>query len=242
MPDQTPPLFDSSRKALDFALNQVVAKMPRPFMTKAMAEYQERPKKSRKKKPDNLLILAGTESALDLLEAEEAARRVRRSSGLRPPPLSELDGAATAGFILRHLERLDLRHRTILLGVAIRAYNPCSCGSPCCSGRRPDPRWNEAVRQACYLIQDADDIMVNPAKRGLSTQPELRISLVKQYFTKAFDSQAWMAATFKLSPTTVALHKTLLDAWLARVEGEAWLELDAIFDQVGITGSFEGHD
>ncbi len=235
MSEQTP-LFDSSRKALDFALNQVVAKMPRPFMTKAMAEYQEMPKKSRRKQEP---LLTGEITALDLLEAEQAAGRVRRSAGLRPPPLSELDGAATAGFILRHLERLDLRHRTILLGAMIKAYHPCSCRAPCCSGRKPDFRWSEAVKQTCYLIQDADDIMVNPAKRGLSTQPELRISLVQQYYTKAFESQSWMAGRYKLSLTTVALHKTLLDAWLERVEGEAWRELDGIFDQVGITGSFE---
>lgn len=236
MSDDQQPLFDSSRKALDFALNQVVPKMPRPFMSKAMAEHQVKPEKRRLRKGQ---IVEEASEALLLLESEEAKLKVKRSAGIRPPPLSELEGAATAGFILRHAERLDLRHHTILMGVMIKAYQPCVCKAPCCSGRRADSRWIEAVKQTCLLLHDAGDIMVNPAKRGLSTKPELRLSLVQQYYTKAFEHITWMAGQHSLSATTVALHKTLIDAWLNRLEAEAWQELDAIFDQAGVTGSLE---
>lgn len=223
------PLFDSSRKALEFALNAVKVKMPSPFMNKAMAEVKV--KKRRMKKAG---VMAKNATALALLDLEEAPRSSRKPHEARMP--TGLEAAAQAGFILRQLDRLEPAHRTVLYGVVITAYDPCECRAPCCSGERLNPRWASAVKETCEILKGVGDITKTAGKRGLSTHPAMRWALVEQFYTKRAIRVADIARHCRVALMTVTKHREWINTYLEQTEQEAWLAVDAIFDQVGITG------
>jgi hypothetical protein len=229
------PVFDDSRKALVFALNANRVAMPRPFMNKAMAEAPRKAPKKRRKSA--LALFLAPDDAFALLELENAPKR----RGSRPPgpqPLKGLDRAHQAGFILSQLDRIYPAQRLVLRGLLTQAYEPCTCRSPCCSGRRRNARWAEAVKATCLLLKEVGDVTREPGKRGLSTQPEMRLALVEQFYTKNTMTVADAARIGKVSTMTATRHRDWIFEFLEQTETEAWLSIDALFDQVGITGSF----
>lgn len=80
-----------------------------------------------------------------------AISRMADSRYGEPGPLSGLDGAATAAIAEAMLQgNLSPLHLAILACRFAPALEPCNCGSPCCSRRRPSPRW----QQAAALVAD----------------------------------------------------------------------------------------
>lgn len=71
-------------------------------------------------------------------------------------PTDRLDNAAESGNIRRRIEaKLDDRQlQAVIAKFAPRAI-PCSCRSPCCSGRRWNPEWAHAVRMLCEWSEEA---------------------------------------------------------------------------------------
>lgn len=232
--------FDNSRLALVFALNAVDVEMPRPFMNRAMADTAVKVKKrgKKKKKVPERLFWNETEvmSAKELLDMELEHQRKPPRSRLAQAPLRGLDKAHQAGLILAQLATLGVEHVTVLKGLLIRAYDPCACRSPCCSGRRRNARWAEAVKATCELLKGTGDAMRESGKRGLSTQPEMRLALVEQFYTKNTMTVAAAAHIGKVSTMTATRHRDWIFAWLEQTETEAWLRVDTLFDQLGITG------
>lgn len=228
--ETAPPAFDDTRAALEFALNASRVEMPRPFMNKAMAEAVKKTAKRRKKSTRELT------EAEQLLEQENAVKP-RKSRPPGPPPLKGLDRAHLAGYILSQLERLDRYHKTILKGLMIHAYDPCACRSPCCSGWRRNARWAEAVKDTCLMLKETADI-TKTGKRGLSTQPELRMAFVEQFYTKNTMTVAAAAAKAQVTTMTATRHRDWIFEWLEQQEDEAWQALDRVFDRSGITGAF----
>ena len=230
---QSHALFDSSRKALHFALNAVKVKMPQPFMNKAMAESPVKPKRRKKVKP-------GTENAaaLELLSLDEAPEARKMNYAVRMP--TGLDAAAQAGFILRQLDRLDPIHKAMLCGVTMTAYHPCECRAACCSGERVNPTWATVVKDVCELLKEAGDITKTKGKRGLSTHPVMRWSLVEQYFTQRHLKLVDIATQCKVSLMTATKHREWIHTYMKQSEQEAWIAVDLLFDQAGITGSIDG--
>lgn len=228
--------FDNSRKALQFALNANQVKYPPAYLSYVMSEVPYTSKQTRSK-------------ALQKLRDEEAKAeeecRAGRRLGPGQWPASMLDRVHLAGYILRHFGVLDTVHQVVL---TLRCTTPalqCTCGSPCCSGWRPVPRWVTAVNDACELLKREAIAIANdgaipgaPMKVGLSTQPELRQQIVKDWGRRHWMSHMDLARQFHLSALTVSRHRAWIEEWLDTQENNAWIEVDALFDQTGITGPF----
>lgn len=222
-----PPLFDSPKAALVFALNADQVEMPRPFMNKAMAEA---PTKKKTKKAKKMLADHG-------VEEREVVRKM--NTGPTPVRLRGFEKAAQAGFILQQFARLDQEHQVVLTGLLARAYDPCLCQRVCCSGWAVNPRWRQATTDMCLILKESGDVLKTPGKKGLSTQPALRMALVEQFFTKRPVSVTDLAASCEVSHMTVATHRAWINGYLEQVETEAWLSIQDIFDQSGVTGFVE---
>ncbi len=222
MTEKEPPLFAGVEEALSFALNANDIQMPRPFMNNAMAEAPSK-KFSKKLKATH-----------NLREAE--AKRMQ----LYPRAhFKGMEKAAQAGFIIAKLETLDIEQSTVLKGLLTRAYDPCSCGQPCCCGERPNPRWQVAVKQMCHVLKEVADVLEVPGKRGLSTQPELRQRIVEMWFTDRHTSLAALAKRVGVSAATAKVHHELILDYLVQTEDLAWQQIAPILDQAGITGHIE---
>lgn len=230
--------FDNSRKAVRFAMNAHQAKVPPPYMNQVMAETPYKSKASKNK-------------ALQKLRDEEAKAEAERQQGRRLGPgawpTAGLDNVHMAGYILSLLGSLDQVHQNVLAARLTTPATPCSCGNPCCSGWRPVTRWVRAIDELCeaakrdaLIIANAGQIPGAPLKLGLSTQPDLRRQIVKDWATYRSTRIVDLAQRFNLSALWVSRHRGWLTEWLDTMEQNAWLEVDALFDRTGITGPAEG--
>ena len=233
------PPFDDSRKALAFALNAADAQMPRPAASKAMSaphprkETKKQRKARRRAEEEHGVSLVrgpGTRPSNYAADARRAARQ--EWLGLEPP--------AQAGLILQVFGRMDREHRAVLAGLLVRSHVPCSCRRPCCSGWWQQPRWTAVVEETCEILRTAGDVVRQPGKKGLSTQPVLRRAIVEAWFTKRDASLADLAFLGDVSPATAAKHRAWIVEWLEQTEQEAWLQADAMLDAAGITGTIVG--
>lgn len=69
--------------------------------------------------------------------------------------LAGLDGAAQAGMLRAEVRALGNLHEALLIARIAPRSTPCSCGSPCCSGRRPNLEWVDAVAWLSGYARDA---------------------------------------------------------------------------------------
>lgn len=214
------PLFDSSRAALVFALNATGPGMPRPFMNKAMSESR------------------GSSNAVrDGDFSETKPKPTQKLTGMSG--LGGMDKVAQAGLILRQLARLPFEQQSVLMGLLTQSRTPCACRSPCCQGWRAKPSWSVAVFNTCYFLRDEAAQARTPGKKGVSTHPGLRQSLVEQFFTCVPKSLIDMAMEFDLTSMTVAKHRAIIMGRLNEIEREAWAGIHPLLDAAGITGSLE---
>lgn len=235
-----PAPFDSTRKALVFALNAGSnISMPAPFMSKAMAEGIRKKRKPKKKSygPEIDALLA----ADDPLEAErqqyeELVRQAFRQGVLR---LNAQERAAQAGFILQEFRKLDAAHQMVLSGLLIRSHQPCSCRRPCCSGWEETRAWSAAVAQTCTYLKGSEDAAKAPGKRGFSTAPILRKMAVEAFYSKRELKLTDLADHADISLVTAAKHRGWIVEILELLEQAAWVQADALLDRMGITGSFD---
>lgn len=215
----TEPAFDSTRRALIFAFNHLDASIPAPMMVRMMAEAQV------KKKPKKG-SLAETLSKRSGPPANPGAR------------LRGLDKTVQAGFILQQVGRLDHVHQNSLASRFIRPKDPCECGASCCQGFRFNRRWNQAINELCEEVKVSGNVLNVKGKKGLSTDPRLRRLLIEQFYRE--DAISWsmahIARQAEVTPITAGLHADWIRAYLTRIEEEAMVQIDAIFDQMGITG------
>lgn len=237
MQDAAP--FDDTREALRFALNAHQVSLPQPYMNRAMSDAPgPKPRRKKPTKAERAVMDAVGVDTLDGLRAMLKGRR-RSTSFLRSPPRPTrgLDKAHLAGFILREFEKLPHDCQMILEGLCTEPVTPCSCGSPCCSGWRPVQRWVRAVGLTCEVLKQRALTQAGPGRVGLSTQPELRRTLVKDYFRgDKRRSLTELAAIHHLKDDTVARHRGWIHEWMEEQESLAWEACSWWFDQVGITG------
>jgi hypothetical protein len=223
--------FDDARRALSFALNaHASASIPSPTMNRAMAEAP--PKVTKKERA--AIAKAWAEAGVEELVVRASARTAPRRA---PDWWRQLDEPARAGAVLLELNKLDARHRLVLEGLLIRSHTPCSCRSPCCSGWAVNARWSRAVDETCRLLAGEADLLAQPGKKGLSTQPALRRLSVEQYFTGRELTLTDLARVTDVSMVTAAKHRALIQEWLLKTEGEAWPDVSSLLDAAGITGT-----
>lgn len=236
--------FDDCRAALSFALNAHLVTTPTAFMNKAMAAVRvemKKPKKRRKGERELMgEIFPGTETPEQLLEMERKRMKEKRGGSLvRVQALRFRDGLDKhhlAGLILHHFERLDVEHQVVLRGLLITAYTQCSCKAMCCSGWRMSARWGQALSDMCAIIQLKADVLKEPGKKGLSSQPKLRRMIVESFFTKRELAVAELARATQVGYVTAAKHREWITSYLGACENAAWAQLAPIFDTAGITG------
>lgn len=257
-PEEDRAPFDDVRDALRFALNAHQVSVPPSYMSRVMASAPgsaERRKKPTKAEREVMYYVGA--SSLDDLRALLKGKRLRSTSLVKRPPRPAvgLDGAHLAGFILRELGKLQEVHQTVLAGLCTNPVVPCSCGRRCCSGWEPVQRWVDAVDRTCEELKQRAVVNANPElvgpdgalrpglrghwKVGLSTQPALRRTLVKDYYRgDQKRSLIDLAAAHKVTDETVARHRGWIFEWLTERESKAWEEAAWWFDQVGITGAW----
>lgn len=237
------PQFDDTRKALSFALNYT-GETKAPVMSRMMAQVSNAPKKLSKAARKRFLgqfDAVGNPEVYALAErllAELDGTRSKRSPPPGPRPVRGLDGAHLAGYVLAHFERLDELEKVVLKGVTIRAFDPCSCGSSCCSGMKRNTRWTQAVSATCEHLRLRGSVVREAGKRGLSTQADMRMRIVSDYYLRRSTTLAELADIGQCVMNTAAKHKEWIITYLKQEEDGAWLNLAAIFDSASITGAF----
>jgi hypothetical protein len=242
--------FDDCRKALVFALNHHQATPPTAMMNAMMASVKIEEKKRKVKRKDrnqwavvrDYFDAISDDSPHALLEREVVKSGRRRTDLLRHPSLrhqglSRADEAHLAGFVLHHFRRLDHVHQLVLSGLLTIPRNPCECRMPCCCGWRPVESWVAAVRGTCENLMLRADVLKQPGKKGLSSQPFLRQLLVELYYLKEGPTLLEIAKRSKVSTVTAAAHREWIHSYLGECESKAWSELGEVFDQAGITGA-----
>jgi hypothetical protein len=88
-----------------------------------------------------------------------------------------LDGAAQAGMILAELAAMGKLAEAIMTARLAPRHTPCECRSPCCSGRKPNKDWTDAIG---YL----SDYVRTTALAGCTANGILRREYVVRYFSR----------------------------------------------------------
>jgi hypothetical protein len=116
------------------------------------------------------------------------------------------DATAQAGRIRRQLDRLAPVPRALL----VVSYAPrdlvCSCRSPCCAGRFPNPEWRDALETVVAHTA--------PTLAGHAANIRLRTALVANLLTHTHETAVSLAQRCGVHRQTVAEHTALLDAAL----------------------------
>jgi hypothetical protein len=121
-----------------------------------------------------------------------------------------LDGAAQAGMVRAEVKALGRLNEAIITARFAPRAIPCNCGAPCCSGKRQNTEWTNAV---AWL----SDHMRKTALAGCVSNAVLRREYVARYFTKkeARASLDDVAARHGIHRNTVAAHAAKVVAFLA---------------------------
>lgn len=226
-PQQPDPQFDSTREALYFAFNVqfTITTLPATAVNRAMSEVGVGNK-----------ALSNALAKIDAIEPMPG--KARRTKHQAPgATLHGLDRVAQAAFILRQVEKLDRHHRNVLAARLTRSRTDCLCRRPCCQGWLVTSQWGRAVEALCELLQDTENAVKVTGKKGFSSQPDLRRAVVSRFFDTSMGANpTQLQQKLEISPGTVASHTLRVTAQLGEWETKAWLEIQDLFDQAGITG------
>lgn len=208
----TAPLFDSTRSALRFALNQTVGS-PRSALNKMMS--------------DVVLTVSDEDKQGD------QKPRIKRAD-----PLSGLDGAGQAALIARQLVHLTDVQRDITIVTYMDSGTPCSCRSLCCSGWRRSMQWAAVLDRVCGQFEVHVASLRTPGRRGIKPQVRLHRLLVERHFegSRKHHTLDRIATAFDLSVPTVLIHKRLVESWLTENINTAVAQMDRILSESGIVG------
>lgn len=203
------PLFDSSLKAVSFALNHSTESYTVPLMTQAAN------------------ALSGG-----------------RSAGLYQPGrvnLSGLSGAGQAGLILRQLEALPRLEQLAVVARAAKPAFPCSCGSACCVGLRPNKQWALTVQELADIVGEflrfaQTATSAAKGKKRIHTPPQLRLKFVQKHFGIKHQL-ADLGEQFNLTESTVISHRKPIQAFLTQVERDGWEKMDNTLTHLNLVGA-----
>lgn len=90
--------------------------------------------------------------------------------------LAGLDGAAQAGFIRAEVSTLGKLAEAILIARTAPRYESCECRSSCCSGKKPNKEWTNAIGVLADHVR-------NTALAGCTAHGLLRREYVVRYFS-----------------------------------------------------------
>ncbi len=115
--------------------------------------------------------------------------------------LGGLDGAAQAGMVRREVRELGRMREAILLARFAPRWMSCSCRAPCCSGRKPNPEWIDAI---AHLAEYTRATVLSDC----STTGAMRREYVVRFFSdrKERDSLEAIAARHRKVRNTIGDH------------------------------------
>lgn len=175
--------------------------------------------------------------------ASRMATRIDVTSGRRD--FVGLDAAAQAGMILSVLESLGREKMSILIAETAPKTTPCHCRAACCSGRRANRYWRDAI---ATLAQETAKVF--PPRVRYALRAELLVKL----FSKGGSGHASVtlkavADDLEIDVDTVSKHHKAMVRWLngapaskqgdPPVEGAstaAWREAEDALRMAGIVG------
>lgn len=112
-----------------------------------------------------------------------------------------LDGAAQAGMIRSELQTMGKLAEAILIARIAPRWMPCHCRQSCCSGKKPNKEWTDAV---AYLA----DHVRNTALAGCTSNGMMRREYVVRHFTRKEEriSLEELAERHDIARNTVSAH------------------------------------
>jgi hypothetical protein len=150
-----------------------------------------------------------------------------------------LDGAAQAGMILYHVERLGRLRAAIVIASCAPRVIQCSCKRACCSGRKLSPYWYDAV----HTIAEAALAALPP--KSLTSYLLRSYLVVKIYGGKSITFKA-IADELMLDEETVSRHHKVIRTWLQGAKAKkysesvvgqeslAWQEAESVLWEAGV--------
>lgn len=149
------------------------------------------------------------------------------------------DGAAQAGIILSHIEALGRVPFAALVALCAPPVTSCHCGRPCCSGRRSNALWREAINT---LAEEASEVL--PSRVSYAMRSEILVKIYGRSLTLKR-----IADDLQVDVDTVSKHHRAVQRWLAGapagrhgesaiegVETAAWREAETVLREAGIVG------
>lgn len=142
--------------------------------------------------------------------------------------LAGLDGAAQAGMIRAELKAIGRLHEAILIARIAPRSTPCTCRAPCCSGRRPNREWNEA-------LDWLSDYVRTTARAGRTSDYRIRRGCVEMFFGSSM-TVSRLAHLCGVTRNTVGAHFARVRKLLKEEEGRAQIAIDERLRAAGIIG------
>lgn len=142
-----------------------------------------------------------------------------------------LDGAAQAGMIRQELAACGQLVENALLARVAPRWQPCECRAACCSGKRPNREWTNAI---AYLADQVRYV----ALAGCVCNGMLRREYVVRFFTPKEKriSLDELADRNGIHRNTAAAHNAKVAKWLKTSEDQSWMIVDAKFSASELIG------
>lgn len=148
----------------------------------------------------------------------------------RPGWISDnLDVAGQAGIVMSAL-RHDMTpyHLAVLTARLLPRRHDCACGSPCCSGHRPNREWEGAVAMVALGAQ---------SMCRTELKPDLAQSLVARIYARSGRSIAQLARRHNVDVKLVEWGAEVFRRCVEREsEGEAWMQAADSLRRIGVVG------
>lgn len=155
-------------------------------------------------------------------------------------PLRGLDGAGQAALIAKQLDYLTDPQKNCVIAQYKAWVLPCACKSPCCSGYRKNPGWNRSVEELCVHLRDEAELSRIKGRKGLSSHPTMRRSLVERFFVPGKRMVlSELAEQCGVTAQTIITHKKPIEDFLTSTLREATSHLDTILNTLGIVGHLD---
>ena len=139
--------------------------------------------------------------------------------------LAGFDGAAQAGMIMAHVQRLDWPAHPLLVAQATAVRLPCGCRRDCCSGWRSNAVWTEAVSHVAEWWLKTQD----PGCR----RPRLVIGCLRRFFGEHISLEAIGKRNGVSKAAAVELNGAVVKP-LKPIKESAWREIEDKLMSVGI--------
>ena len=89
--------------------------------------------------------------------------------------LGGLDGAAQAGMIRAEVTKLDRLEQAFIVARFAPASVPCDCGRSCCSGKRSNEEWTQAIGVLSLHLKEV-------VLFGCKTTTDMRVDYLNRFF------------------------------------------------------------